>query len=165
MTTNIWLNHLMQDIHSFLGVFSIDTLIDPKIFPSYTIINFSRAKDVGTHFVSLLFLNKRTCCYFDPLSLPFIPRKIKLYMFANSQNVLKINFKIQNEMSSFCGFFCLLPIMLHANNLSIIKGITLFEQGIIENDEICIEVLSHLFKMYYYERHPFSCRGSTIVES
>ena len=83
-------------------------------------------------------------------------------MFSNSENVRKVNFKIQNEMSPFCGFFCLVPIMLHVNNLSIIKGITLFERGLIENDEVCIELLSRLFKMYYYKRYPFPCDRNTI---
>ena len=33
MTTNIWINDLMKDIPSFIGVYSTDTVIEPSFFP------------------------------------------------------------------------------------------------------------------------------------
>ena len=152
MTTNIWINNLMKDIPLFLGVCSIDTLKAHSFFPSYTIVNFSKSTDLGTHFVTILIINNERCMYFDPLNLPFIPLEIRSYMFSNSINVKTIHFQIRNSLSTFCGFFCLIPILLHVNNISIIKGLSIFSPGLIENDELCIEMLSDLFKMYYITR-------------
>ena len=90
--------------------------------------------------------------YFDPLDLPFIPIEIRSYMFTNSSKVKTICFQIQNSLSIFCGFFCLIPILLHVNNIPILKGLSIFSPGLIENDERCIEMLSELFKMYYITR-------------
>ena len=152
MTTNIWINDLMKDIPSFIGVYSTDTVIEPNFFPCYMIVNFSKSVDPGTHFVSILFINSNTCWYFDPLNLSFIPQEIRSYMFQNSRNVRKIKFKIQNSLSVFCGFFCLVPILLHVNNFPILRGLSIFTPDLIENDDICIDLLTHLFKIYYITR-------------
>jgi len=153
MTTNVWLDHVMEDIPEFMGVKSIDDMMQPKTIPAYTIINFSKSSMPGSHFVCVMFVTNDTCLYFDPLNLSGIPFEIDEYMHLYSDNVYRFNFAIQSIFSGFCGIFTLLPIMLHVNNFSvaqIFECILLhFEEGSVKNDRICVDILVYLFKSYY----------------
>lgn len=152
MTTNVWINHIMKDVSGFMGVFSIDTLINPTVYPSYIIVNFSPSNTPGTHFIAILFIEKNVCLYFDPLNLSYIPDELICYMNTNSVNIYKIKYTVQNLISGFCGFFCILPIMLHVNNISIYSGIKMLKEFSLENDDKCIQLLMKLFTLYYLER-------------
>ena len=149
MTTNIWINSIMKDVPSFIGVCSLDTMVKPISFPSYIIVNFSKSYEPGSHFVTILFLDKQNCLYFDPLNLLFVPQEILNYMFNISQVIQKIEYRVQNAFSIYCGFFCLVPILLHVNHFPILTGLSIFTEGSIRNDELCIDLLSELFKIYY----------------
>ena len=80
MTTNIWMEYILRNISSFVGVFSSDETILPKVYPSSCIVNFSSKNDVGTHFITLLFDNPNRCRYFDPLDLSFIPDNLSKFL-------------------------------------------------------------------------------------
>ena len=149
MTSNVWIDQTMKEVPGFLGTCSIDKLITPLSLPSYTIINFSPLFVVGTHFVSILFLKKNICLYFDPLKLNYIPDKIINYMHEYCTHVFQIYHAIQSPFSGFCGFFCLIPIMLHVNELPIVDHIIKFREGVLTNDDICINLLAKLFKYYF----------------
>ena len=151
MVSNIWINRVMQDIHRFMGVYSSNELTPPLSYPTYIIANFSRSYEKGTHFIAILFLKKDLCIYFDPLNLSFIPRDIQEYMHLNSRLVYQINYAIQNPLSSFCGLFCIMAIMLHVNNIPLIQGITSFHEDSEQNDNKCVRILEKLFKLYYLE--------------
>ena len=152
MVSNIWINRVMQDIHRFMGVYSSNELTPPLSYPTYIIANFSRSYEKGTHFIAILFLKKDLCIYFDPLNLSFIPRDIQEYMHLNSRLVYQINYTIQNPLSSFCGLFCIMAIMLHVNNIPLIQGITSFHEDSEQNDNKCVRILEKLFKLYYLEQ-------------
>ena len=143
----------MKDVNNFLGVYSINKIRAPTLFPSYTIVNFSPSGLPGTHFVSILFVDDRKCVYFDPLNLPFIPLEIKQYMKCNSKMIHIIGHPVQNPLSGYCGFYCLLPIMFHVNKLPLLKGIFSFPRLSMENDKKCISILMKLFKIYYLEQY------------
>ena len=153
MTTNIWLNYIMKDVNNFIGAYSINKIRTPTFFPSYTIVNFSPSYLPGTHFVAILFVDNRRCIYFDPLNTPFIPLKIKKYMKANSKMIHIIGHPVQNPLSGYCGFYCLLPIMFHINELPLLEGILSFPKASMKNDKKCISVLMKLFKIYYLEQN------------
>ena len=145
MTTNVWINRIMKDIPQFIGVCSLDNLPMPTSFPSYIIINFSPSNLPGTHLITVLFLKNNVLLYFDPLNLPYIPCEILSYMLKNTTNIFKLDYTVQNFLSSFCGFFCLLPIMLHVNKLPVLQGILSFNERDIHNDEKCIYLLTIYF--------------------
>ena len=153
MTTNVWIDHVMIDIPEFMGVKSIDNMIQPKTIPAYTIINFAKSSMPGSYFVCVMFVTNQTCLYFDPLNLPDIPFEIDEYMHLYSNNVYRFSFTIQSIFSGFCGIFTLLPIMLHVNNFStaqIFECMLLhFEEGSVKNDRICVDLVVYLFKLYY----------------
>lgn len=152
MTTNLWINHIMRDVEPFIGVYSVDNIKKPVSYPSYTIVNFSPVHSPGTHFITIMFIDKNMCVYFDPLNLPFIPSEIQEYMQENSKYTYIFKYAIQNPFSGYCGFYCLLVILLHINKISLCYGIYSFPKLSIHNDEKCIRTLIKLFKVYYLER-------------
>ena len=151
MTTNLWINNIMKDIPSFIGVYSLDNVKQPECYPSYTIINFSPSRATGTHFITVLFISKLICVYFDPLNLIFIPQEIKQYMVQNSNYIYLIDYPIQNLLSGYCGFFCILVILFAVNQIPIYEGLRIFPKMSLQNDNKCIDVLVKLFKIYYLE--------------
>ena len=153
MTTNLWINYIMRDVTNYIGVYSIDNLENPTSFPSYLIVNFSPSYLPGTHFVSIIFDKNRTCIYFDPLNLKFIPQKIENYMRKNVKNIYIIHYPVQNPFSGYCGFYCMLFILLHVNKIPLLKGILSFPYSSLQNDDRCVLVLCKLFKIYYLEQY------------
>ncbi len=151
----------MKDVNNFIGVYSINKIEMPTLFPSYTIVNFSPVGLPGTHFVTILFVDNRRCVYFDPLNLPFIPLEIKEYMKGNSKLIHIIGHPVQNPLSGYCGFYCLLPIMFHINNIPLLEGIFSFPRSLLENDKKCISILMKLFKIYYLEQN-IKCTHSSV---
>ena len=151
MTTNLWINNIMKDIPSFIGVYSLDNVKQPEYYPSYTIINFSPSQSTGTHFIAVLFISELVCVYFDPLNLIYIPQEIKQYMVQNSNYIYIIDYPIQNLLSGYCGFFCILVILFVVNQIPIYEGLRIFPKMSLQNDNKCIAVLVKLFKIYYLE--------------
>ena len=151
MTTNIWINNVMRDIENFYGVYSSDNMKDPMSYPAYLIVNFSPSFSPGTHFIAMIFDEEKNCTYFDPLGLETAPKIIQDFMKKKSKKVEKIHRPIQNPFSSYCGFYCMLAIMIHANKMSISSTLRDFPLISLRNDELCISVLTKLFKLYYLE--------------
>ncbi len=151
MTTNVWINNVMRDILSFLGVYSSDNIKEPKMFPSSCIVNFSPKDTTGTHFVVILYNTPNSCIYYDPMNLGYIPNDIFSYMkTCYGKNVETINFALQHPFSIYCGFYCLLTTMLHLNKIPILKCIQKnFVQYSFSNDENCISILCKLMHLYY----------------
>ena len=149
MVSNIWMNKTMKHFTSFMGVTSIDRLETPHMFPSYTIVNFSKTGERGTHYVSIIFHSPEECIHFDPLNLTFIPETILFYMKTYSKSIYRVNYKVQSDLSIFCGLFCLIPIFLHMNNASITEGLSFFSKNLIDNDERCITLIKELIQMYF----------------
>ena len=152
MTTNIWINKVMQDIENFCGVYSSDNMKDPMSYPTYLIVNFSPSFKRGTHFIAMIFDEEQNCTYFDPLGLGTMPKTIQDFMKKNSKNVKKVHRPIQSPFSSFCGFYCMLAIMIHANKMSISSTLGYFPLISLKNDDLCISVLGKLFKLYHLEQ-------------
>ena len=142
----------MRDVEQFIGVYSRDNIKNPTSYPSYTIVIFSPLHFPVTHLVSIIFINKSMCVYFDPLNLPFIPTEIQVYMQENSNYIHIIKYPIQNPLSGFCGFYCLLVILLHINKLSLYYGIYSFPKQSMSNDDKCVRTIIKLLKVYYLEQ-------------
>ena len=153
MTTNIWLEYILRDIPSFVGVFSSDETILPKVYPSSCIVNFSSKNDVGTHFITLLFDNPNRCRYFDPLDLSFIPDNLSKFLnFYFPNKVYKIHFKIQHDMSNFCGIHCIFICLLYHCNFPILKTLEInFFRDKLSNDEKVTRLLCKLVKRIYLQ--------------
>ena len=153
----------MKGIGNFSGVYSSDNMKDPMIYPSYLIVNFSPSFSPGTHFIAMIFDEEQTCTYFDPLGLAKAPKIIHDFMKKNSENIKEINRPIQSPFSSYCGFYCMLVIMMHANKMSISSTLLHFPLSSLRNDELCISILTKLFKLYYLEHYRGSETGFPLT--
>ena len=151
MTTTVWIIEIMKDIKNFMGVYSVNNIQNPVTYPAYLIVNFAESNAPGTHFVAIIFTKDKTSIYFDPLDLIFIPLKIQEYMNKNSRKTHVIHHPIQNPISGYCGFFCLLAILFYVNDIPFIHLTYYFPRSSLVNDRKCITLLVKLFKIYYLE--------------
>ena len=68
------------------------------------IIIIDEFKDVGTHCIAL-FCKKNEVVYFDSFGVEHIPEEIK--EFIGNKNIKANIFRIQENNSIMCGYFCI----------------------------------------------------------
>ena len=91
----------------FNGVFSRNNLFK-KIKDGAYIINLDEYADVGTHWIAL-FCNRNEIVYFDSFGVEYIPEEIKEFSekFPGNENIKTNIFRIQEDNSIMCGYFCI----------------------------------------------------------
>ena len=72
------------------------------------IINLDEYADVGTHWIAL-FCKKNEIVYFDSFGVEYIPEEIKEFVgeFPGNKNIKANNFRVQENSSIMCGYFCI----------------------------------------------------------
>lgn len=143
----------MKNINDFKGTFSSNNTPFLKDGES-VIINFSRYREEGTHFITMIGLQNKKCLYFDPLCIKnkFIPKEIKKY-FKKYSKIVNISKKIQNNNSIFCGFFCMLVIISYKiSRKKLYSTIENFTKDSFKNDSKCIKMLKINITAYFKNR-------------
>lgn len=105
---SLQINSLLQNVPSFLGVFSADTL--PDICPSSfsLIVNTDSSDKAGTHWQAIVVLDG-IAHFFD--SFGGMPRVQKIKQFCKRFPVVHYNRKKhQNVSEETCGGYCVLVI-------------------------------------------------------
>ena len=150
MASNICIEHVLKDIPTFLGIYSSDTIPIPSFYPSSCILNFSSRGEIGTHFVTLLY-SQYYCTYFNPLNMNFIPEEIEDFMQTHFfYNIRLIKFKIQHDLSNFCGLYCMFVCMLHYYNKPILLTLqNTFPMPDLTNDNKIVKLLYQIFERFY----------------
>ena len=75
-----------------------------KIKDGAYIINLDEYEDVGTHWIAL-FCNRNEIFYFDSFGVEHIPEEIK--EFIGNKNIKANIFRVQENDSVMCGYFCI----------------------------------------------------------
>ena len=101
--TNFEIEAYYQNESRFVGVYSRDNLPD-KIRDGAYVINLDEYFDIGTHWVAL-YLHSKTATYFDSFGIEHIPKEIK--NFTTNKNVIANFYRVQNNDSIMCGYFCI----------------------------------------------------------
>ena len=72
------------------------------------IINLDEYAKVGTHWIAL-FCKKDEIVYFDSFGVECIPSEIKEFIkkFPGNKNIKANIFRIQQDNSIMCGYFCI----------------------------------------------------------
>ena len=150
MTSNHWIESMLKDIPTFLGVYSSDEIPCPTYFPSSCILNFSGKNYIGTHFIVLLY-NRNYCTYFDPLNLDFISKIILDFMETYfSYNIRIIRFKVQHDLSNFCGLYCMFVCLIQYQNKHILPFLhKTFPSPKLSNDEKVVDILCRQIHDFY----------------
>ena len=99
---NIEITNYFNDEPRFNGAFSRNNL--PKIKDGAYSINLNDKNSKGTHWVSLL-TGKNLAVYFDSFGIEYLPQEVlnKIKGKSITHNI----FKIQNNESTVCGFYCI----------------------------------------------------------
>ena len=112
--TNLEIQKYYKNEPRFNGVFSRNNLFE-KIKDGAYIINLDEYADVGTHWIAL-FCKKSEIVYFYSFGVEHIPEEIK--EFIKRKNIKANIFRIQENNSIMCGYFCIgfIDFMLQVKN-------------------------------------------------
>ena len=99
----------------FNGVYSRDNL--PKTIKTGAyVINLDEYADVGTHWIPL-YVKNNEIIYFGSFGVEHVPKEIK--RFIGHRNTKTNIFRIQEDNSIMCGYFCIgfIDFMFAGRNL------------------------------------------------
>ena len=127
---------------SFLGVYPCDA--HPKIpKKNFSIIFNTGKKDSdGEHFIAISVSNKKAF-YFDPFGERPANADIIKFLSSLERTFTWNKIKIQHEVSSFCGFYCLAYLVSLKRRISFSRFKNLFSiRNLKQNDKKVIEFLT-----------------------
>ena len=101
--TNFEIQKYYKNEPRFNGVFSRNNL-PKKIKDGAYIINLDECANVGSHWIAL-FCKKNEIVYVDSFGVEYIPKEIK--EFIENKNIKTNIFRIQEDNSTMCGYFCI----------------------------------------------------------
>ena len=101
--TNFEIQKCYKNERRFNSVFSRNNLFK-KIKGGACIINLDEYKDVGMHWIALFCKKDEVVC-FDSFAVEDISNKIK--EFIGNKNIKANIFRIQENTSVMCGYFCI----------------------------------------------------------
>ena len=101
--TNFEIQKYYENKPRFNGVYSRNNLTK-KIKDEAYLINLDECAEVGTHWIAL-FCNRSEIVYFDSFGVEHVPEEIK--EFIGNKNIKANIFRIQENNSIMCGYFCI----------------------------------------------------------
>lgn len=127
----------------FLGVYPCNVHPKTKRRTFSIIFNTGKSDTEGEHFIAVNFTLK-SIFYFDPFGEPLLNKDIILFIENNKKKrSLSVNtFKMQDDNSNFCGFYCLAYLISIKRKMPYKKFINLFSiQNKKNNDKIVINFI------------------------
>ena len=123
-----------KNINGFNGVFSRNNL--PKLKNGAYVINLDHSENTGTHWI-VIFMKNNEVIYFDSFGVEYIPKEIMKRIENSFKNIKSNIFRIQDNNSIMCGYFCILFIEYMFNNKTLTDFTNLFSPwDFKKNDEI-----------------------------
>ena len=121
--TNLEIHKYYKNKPRYNGVISRNNLPEynsiKKIKNGAYIINLDEYANVGTYWIAL-FCKKNEIVYFDIFGVEYILEEIKEFIkeFSGNKNIKTNYFRIQEDNSIMCGYFCigLIDFMLACKN-------------------------------------------------
>ena len=148
--SNIYINDVMDKIsRTFHGTFSIDNIPDIDNYAFSIIINLSKQKTKGSHFVAILN-QKSNIIYFDSFGDQNINRTLQKYLKKYKKQVIYSNIQLQHIFSTHCGFFCMSFILCLENDIKFSNFLIFFNRKkLYSNDHICIDIIKFFINHMY----------------
>ena len=103
LLANFEMQKYYQNEPRFNDVFTRNDL-PKKLKDGAYVINLDKYADVGTHWIAL-FCNRNEIVYFDSFGVEHVPEEIK--EFIGNQNLIANIFRVQENDSVMCGYFCI----------------------------------------------------------
>ena len=149
-------------VRDFLGTFSLNDIPVEKITDgSSIIVNLSKAREEGTHFVAIRF-SKRSIFFFDSFGLINLVTMEKLLNtllsdLARQTNrgrlIVELKHTIQDLRSDFCGFYCLYYVLItdskYRGGQYDLKPFYTQRDRLAENDKIVIQNINSIISEAY----------------
>ena len=137
-----YLNKLAKTcLLDFKSVTACDLLEDLKSGEKY-ICNLDPSFKPGSHYVCFS-IEEKTVIFFDPYGQPCY-NDYMLKAFSESQlSEMKYSKKcIQNDVSLFCGYFCLSQLICYEQGVSLEKFVSQFDdKDVLKNENIAINII------------------------
>ena len=110
-----------KNVKGFNGVFSRNNL--PKLENGAYVINLDHSENTGTHWI-VIFMKNNEVIYFDSFGVEYVPKEIMEKI--GNRNIKTNIFRIQDNNSIMCGYFCILFIGYMLNNKTLTHFTNLF---------------------------------------
>ena len=135
--TNFEITDYFKNEKRLNGVYSRNNL--PNLKNGAYVINLDHNKNTGTHWF-VIFINEDEVIYFDSFGVEYIPKEIMKRIEHGSlgnKNIKTTIFRIQDNNSIMCGYFCILFIEYMLQDETLTDFTNLFSPWNFEkNDEI-----------------------------
>jgi hypothetical protein len=142
MTSNHYLDSVLFPICKlFRGTYSCNTIPRESYDKASYIVNLSPVGEVGTHFICII-KRKSYVYYFDSYGLQPYNEYIMHYLKSLNVPIYHNTVKIQHEKSKFCGYFCMLKVLITDTNCKSPIDLNFYTTDIIRNDRLCIEYIT-----------------------
>lgn len=144
--SNHYIDSVLKPIcANYCGVFSANnipiSLRKKKVFS--IVCNLSNEGQAGSHFVTILSFPNYVI-YIDSLGLPCIIEPISNFLSRLNKPVFYNTTQIQSAKSKFCGFYCILFVLLYDRKPNIKLSFT--RKNLMLNDERCVEYITQILK-------------------
>ena len=109
---------LKKDMYTkniFKGVLARDEVPTKISFPSCYIINTKPRKHPGEHWLAIYYEKNKVATFFDSYAQEPKVYKLKSFLSKTSKDYNYNKIRVQGK-SSFCGYYCLLFLLLKARN-------------------------------------------------
>ena len=105
----------------------------PKLKNGAYVINLDHSGNTGTHWI-VIFMKNNEVIYFDSFGVEYIPKEIMEKI--GNKNIKTNIFRIQDNSSIMCGYFCILFIEYMLNNKTLTDFNNLSPWDFKKNDKI-----------------------------
>lgn len=119
----------------FLGVFPRDKLPKKIPYPSCLVFNTDNSNNPGQHWLALFYDSKRNCEFFDSMGFDPSFYNLEVYIKKTSRKVSYLKRPLQSIFSTFCGYYCVLYILLRCRGKSIFNFSKIFSKDSQKNDK------------------------------
>lgn len=124
------IHRILRHLPNFQGVYSADML--PKN-PHLLVCNTDESKKPGTHWVAIYINESGIGEFFDSFGRPPDAR-FERYMNVNCRRWIFNNKQLQSLISTFCGYYCCVFVLLRSRNYDMRKIIAMFTNDTGFND-------------------------------
>ena len=103
----------------YLGTVALDQLPQNIRYPSCLIVNNQKSHQPDQHWIAIYFGKNQKAEFFDSFGQNAKYYSLENYIKSRSKGFVNSNIKLQSNYSTFCGYYCVLFILLKTRGWSL----------------------------------------------
>ena len=111
----------------YLGTVAFDQLPKYIKYPSCLIVNNQSSNQPGQHWIAIYFEKNRKAEFFDSFGQGAKYYNLENYIRIRSKGYVNNNVQLQSNDSNFCGYYCVLFILLKSRGWTLRKILKQFK--------------------------------------